>query len=361
MLGRRQVGKAPGFGPGIRWFESSRPSHFLAGGNSAGSNRKGTQAVAYTSDIKIFSGNASKSLTRKICDHLGVAQGEAVVSQFSDGEVRVQIGENVRGRDVFIINSTAPPVNNNLMELLILTDAVRRASAERVTAVLPYFGYARQDRKDKSRVPITAKLVANLLTAAGANRVLTVDLHCGQIQGFFDIPLDHLRGDAVFVKEMQRRGVQSNLTVVSPDMGSVARAREFASQVGAPLAIVDKRRPRENVSEVMNIIGDVEGTHTLLLDDMVDTAGTLVKAAKALKEQGALSVRACATHPVFSGPALDYIEESVLEEMLVCDSISLSERAAACPKIKVLTLAPMIGEAIRRIHEDESVSSLFVN
>lgn len=317
--------------------------------------------MAYISDYKVFSGNASKALTQKICDHLGATPGEAIVGEFSDGEVRVQIGENIRGREVFLVNSTAPPVNNHLMELLILIDAVQRASAERVTAVLPYFGYARQDRKDKGRVPITAKLVANLLTAAGADRVLTVDLHCGQIQGFFDIPLDHLRGDVVFVDEMKRRGISDNLTVVSPDMGSVARAREFASKLGAPLAIVDKRRPRENVAEVMNIIGEVEGTHALLLDDMVDTAGTLVKAAKALKEHGALSVRACATHPVFSGPALDNIEASELEEILVCDSITLSERAAACPKVKVLTLATLIGEAIRRIHEDESVSSLFKN
>ena len=317
--------------------------------------------MAYISDYKVFSGNASKALTQKICDHLGTIPGEAIVGEFSDGEVRVQIGENIRGREVFLVNSTAPPVNNHLMELLILIDAVQRASAERVTAVLPYFGYARQDRKDKGRVPITAKLVANLLTAAGADRVLTVDLHCGQIQGFFDIPLDHLRGDVVFVDEMKRRGIGDNLTVVSPDMGSVARAREFASKLGAPLAVVDKRRPRENVAEVMNIIGEVEGTHALLLDDMVDTAGTLVKAAKALKEHGALSVRACATHPVFSGPALDNIEESELEEILVCDSITLSERAAACPKVKVLTLATLIGEAIRRIHEDESVSSLFKN
>lgn len=322
---------------------------------------KGTQAVAYTNDYKIFSGNASKELTERICQHLGQRPGEAVVGHFSDGEVRVQIGENIRGCDVYVVNSTSPPVNNHLMELLILVDAVKRASAERVAVVLPYFGYARQDRKDKGRVPITAKLVANLITAAGADRVLTVDLHCGQIQGFFDIPLDHLRGDVVFVNEMKRRGLDGKLTIVSPDMGSVARAREFASRMGAPLAIVDKRRPKENVAEVMNIIGEVQGVHALLLDDMVDTAGTLVKAAKALKEQGALSVRACATHPVFSGPALDHIENSELEEILVCDSIMLSERAAACPKIKVLSLAPLIGEAIRRIHEDESVSSLFIS
>lgn len=291
---------------------------------------------------------------------MGVTQGEAVVSAFSDGEIRVQIQEHVRGRDVFLINSTSPPVNQHLMELLILIDAARRASAGRITAVIPYFGYARQDRKDKARVPITAKLVANLITAAGADRVLTVDLHCGQIQGFFDIPVDHLAADIVFCDTLKREGLQENLVVVSPDMGSVGRAREFASRLGAPIAIVDKRRPRENVSEVMNVIGNVEGKNALLLDDMIDTGGTLVKAAKAIKDFGALSVRACATHTVFSGPALDYIENSVLEELLVCDSVPLTPRAAANPAIRVLSLAPLIGEAIRRIHQDESVSSLFI-
>lgn len=310
--------------------------------------------------MKIFSGNASRPLSQGICQHLGVTQGEAVVSAFSDGEIRVQIQEHVRGRDVFLINSTSPPVNQHLMELLILIDAARRASAGRITAVIPYFGYARQDRKDKARVPITAKLVANLITAAGADRVLTVDLHCGQIQGFFDIPVDHLAADIVFCDTLKREGLQENLVVVSPDMGSVGRAREFASRLGAPIAIVDKRRPRENVSEVMNVIGNVEGKNALLLDDMIDTGGTLVKAAKAIKDFGALSVRACATHTVFSGPALDYIENSVLEELLVCDSVPLTPRAAANPAIRVLSLAPLIGEAIWRIHQDESVSSLFI-
>lgn len=315
--------------------------------------------MAYTNDLKIFSGNASKSLTKGICEHLDVAPSEAIVSTFSDGEVRVQIGENIRGRDVFLVNSTSPPVNDHLMELLILIDAVKRASAERVTAVIPYFGYARQDRKDKARVPITAKLVANLITASGADRVLTVDLHCGQIQAFFDIPLDHLAADVVFADNLKRHHLSDNLVVVAPDMGSVKRAREFASRLGTPLAIVDKRRPRENVAEVMNVIGDVEGMHALLLDDLIDTGGTLIKAAKSLKGYGALSVRACATHPVFSGPALDNLAKSELEEILVCDSIPLAPAAAANPKIRVLTLAPLIGEAIRRIHKDESVSSLF--
>ena len=315
--------------------------------------------MVYTSDLKIFNGNASGVLTRGICDHLGITPGQAIVDRFSDGEIKVQIADHVRGHDVFLVNSTSPPVNDHLMELLILIDAMRRASADRITAVLPYFGYARQDRKDKARVPITAKLTANLLTAAGADRILTVDLHCGQIQGFFDIPMDHLAAEVVFVQSLRAKGLGDRLVVVAPDMGSVKRAREFASRLGAPLAIVDKRRPCENESEVMNIIGKVEGMHVMLLDDMIDTAGTLVKAAAALREFGALSVRACATHPIFSGKALDIIEHSVIEELLVCDSIPLSPAAAAIPKIKVLTLAPLIGEALRRIHKDESVSSLF--
>jgi len=317
-------------------------------------------SVAYTSDLKIFSGGASEALTVGICDHLGSAPARASVGRFSDGEIRVQISENIRGRDVFLVNSTSPPVNRHLMELLIMIDAARRASAERITAVVPYFGYARQDRKDKARVPITAKLVANLLTAAGANRVLTVDLHCGQIQGFFDIPLDHLSAEVVFVNHLKsHHALQENAMVISPDTGSVGRAREFANRLGVPLAIVDKRRPKENVAEVMNIIGDVNGKNCLIFDDMIDTAGTLAKAANALKAHGAVSVRACATHPVFSGPALDNIENSELEEILVCDSIPLSEKARSNPKVRVLSLAALIGEAIRRVHKDESVSNLF--
>jgi ribose-phosphate pyrophosphokinase len=317
-------------------------------------------SVAYTQELKIFSGRASQKLTEGICRHLGVRQAHAVVGEFSDGEIRVQISENIRGRDVFLINSTSPPVNRHLMELLIMIDAAKRASAARVTAVLPYFGYARQDRKDKPRVPITAKLVANLLTAAGADRVLTVDLHCGQIQGFFDIPVDHLGADVVFVNYFQHRPeLQNQLTVISPDMGSVGRAREFANRLGAPLAIVDKRRPRHNESEVMNIIGEVAGRHTIILDDMIDTAGTLIKAARALKANGALSVRACATHPVFSGPAYENIQDPALEELWVCDSIPLRPEFTELNKIQVLTLAPLIAEAIRRIHANESVSSLF--
>ena len=315
--------------------------------------------MAYTTDMKVFSGSASQALTQGICKHLEVEQGKLNLGTFSDGEVKVQVLEHIRGRDVFLVCSTSPPVDHHLMELLILIDAAKRASAERVTAVLPYYGYARQDRKDKARVPITAKLTADLLTAAGADRILTVDLHCGQIQGFFDIPVDHLGADKVFVEEFTRRGDLDNLMVVSPDMGSVARARDFAGRLDIPLAIVDKRRPEENVAEVMNLIGSVEGMHCVLLDDMIDTAGTLVKAAEAIMSRGALSVRACATHPIFSGPALDNLESSDFEEILVCDSVPLSERAAANERIRVLSLAPLIGETIRRIHKDESVSSLF--
>jgi ribose-phosphate pyrophosphokinase len=287
-----------------------------------------------------------------------MAKGRAFVGRFSDGEVKVQIGENIRGSDVFIVNSTCPPVNDNLLELLILIDAARRASADRVTAVLPYFGYARQDRKDRPRVPITAKLVSNLVVAAGADRVLTVDLHCGQMQGFFDIPVDHLSADVVFVNYFMERGIDDSV-VVSPDTGSVARIREFARRLDAPLAIVDKRRPRENESEVMNVIGEVAGKHVLIFDDMIDSGGTLVKAAQKIKDLGALDVIACSTHPVFSGEAVTRIQNSVLDEVIVSDSIPLNANAQACPKIKTLSLAPLIGEAIRRIHQEESLSILF--
>lgn len=317
--------------------------------------------MAYKSDMKILSGNASRELTEGVCQVLEMSPTQASVGKFSDGEIHVQIGENIRGRDVFLMNSTSPPVNRNLMELLIMIDAAKRASAERVTAVLPYFGYARQDRKDRPRVPITAKLVANLLTTAGADRILTVDLHCGQLQGFFDIPVDHLTGEVVFEEYLREQPTIDNLVVVSPDAGSAYRAGAFANRLGATLAIVDKRRPKANVAEVMNIIGDVKGKHALIYDDLIDTAGTLTKGAEAIKEQGALSVRACITHPVLSGPALDNIDNSVLEEILVCDSIPLSDRAKASGKFVALSLAPLIAEAIRRIHKDESVSSLFRN
>ena len=314
--------------------------------------------MAFSKSIKVFSGSASVALTDGICQTVEVPRGRAAVGKFSDGEIKVQIGENIRGSDVFIINSTCPPVNDNLMELLILIDAARRASADRVTAVLPYFGYARQDRKDRPRVPITAKLVSNLIVAAGADRVLTVDLHCGQIQGFFDIPVDHLSGDVVFVNHFKERGID-NLVVVSPDTGSVARIREFARRLDAPLAIVDKRRPKENVSEVMHVIGEVEGKHALIFDDMIDTGGTLCKAAKAIKDLGALDVIACSTHPVFSGDAIARIDDSVLSEVLVSDTVPLKADARASDKIKVLSIASLVGEAIRRVHQEESLSILF--
>ncbi len=314
--------------------------------------------MAYSKEMKIFCGSASKTLCAQVCEHLGIPQGSAVVDSFSDGEVRVQLGENVRGKDVFIINSTSPPVNDHLLELLILIDAARRASAARVTAVLPYFGYARQDRKDKPRVPITAKLVSNLIVAAGADRVLTVDLHCDQLQGFFDIPVDHLSGELVLVRHLME-GPLDNVVVVSPDTGSANRARTIANRIEAPLAIVDKRRPKANVSEVMNVIGEVQGKRALVFDDLVDTAGTLVKAAQAIKDKGAVSVSACCTHAILSGPAIRRIEDSVLDQVIVSDSIPLRPEGQACKKIQVVSFAPLIGEAIKRIHHEESVSILF--
>ncbi|GMV99040.1 MAG: ribose-phosphate pyrophosphokinase [Candidatus Hydrogenedentota bacterium] len=315
--------------------------------------------MAYSRNVKVFSGTASQALTEGVCKYLEIPPGRVLIGEFSDGEIKLQVHENIRGSDVFIINSTSPPVNRNIMELLIFIDAAKRASVDRVTAVIPYYGYARQDRKDRPRVPITAKLVSNLLVAAGVDRVLTVDLHCGQIQGFFDIPVDHLSGDVVFVNHLLERGLNKNTVVVSPDTGSVARIRDFARRLEVPLAIIDKRRPKENESEVMNVIGEVEGLHAIIFDDMIDTGGTLVKAAQAIKNLGAIDVIACSTHGVFSGSAIERIQNSVLDEVLVSDSIPLSEAARQCTKIKVLSIAPLVGEAIRRIHQEESVSILF--
>ncbi|HQM48022.1 MAG TPA: ribose-phosphate pyrophosphokinase [Candidatus Hydrogenedentes bacterium] len=315
--------------------------------------------MAYSDEMKVFSGTASGILTERLCAHLGIECGNAHVQRFSDGEIRVQFQENIRGKDVFLVNSTSPPVNEHLVELLILIDAARRASAARITAVLPYFGYARQDRKDRPRVPITAKLVSNLIVAAGANRVLAVDLHCDQIQGFFDIPVDHLSGEVAFTKHFRQLRPSNDFVVVSPDTGSVHRIRRFAKRLEVPLAIVDKRRPKANVSEVMNLIGEVKDRHAIIFDDLIDTGGTLVKAAEAIKARGAIDVIACATHAVFSGQAVSRIANSVLEEVWVSDSIPLSEEAAACPKIKVLSIASLIAEGIRRIHAEESVSILF--
>ncbi len=307
--------------------------------------------------IKIFSGNSNQELAKKIADQLGVELGDAEVTRFSDGEISVNINESVRGVDAFIIQSTCSPVNRHLMEMLIMIDAFKRASAGRITAVIPYYGYARQDRKAKARDPITAKLVADLLTAAGADRILTMDLHANQIQGYFDIPVDHLLGGRILVEHFEKMNIE-DLVIVSPDHGSVARARTFAQYLDAPIAIVDKRRPKNNVSEVMNIIGDVRDKNLIILDDMIDTAGTLCNAAEALKKFGAKNIYACCTHPVLSGPAIERIANSELTEVIVLDTIPLSQEKRI-DKIKVLTTAPLFASAIDKIFECESVSVLF--
>lgn len=308
--------------------------------------------------LKIFSGRANLQLAQGISDYLKIPLGEIEISNFSDGEIQVRIKENVRGHDVFVIQSTCQPGNDNLMELLIIMDALRRASAKRITGVMPFYGYARQDRKVEPRVPITSKLVANLITAAGADRVLTMELHAGQIQGFFDLPVDHLYASPVLV-DYCRNLELSDLVVVSPDAGGVERARAYAKKLNASLGIIDKRRERANVSEVMHVIGDVAGKHVLVVDDLIDTAGTLTQAARALVNQGARSVRACCTHAVLSGPAIGRISESDLEEVIVTDTIPLRDEGRKCGKIRVLSVARLFGEAIRRIHNESSVSSLF--
>ncbi len=308
--------------------------------------------------LKLFTGNANIDLAREICAFLSIPLGTAVVKRFSDGEINVDIGENVRGADVFILQPTCPPVNDHLVELLILMDALKRSSANRVTAVIPYYGYARQDRKVLPRAPITAKLVADLLTAAGVSRVLTMDLHAGQIQGFFNIPVDHLYA-APLMLEYIKENWDNDIVIVSPDAGGVERARAFAKRLNASLAIIDKRRGKANESKVMNIIGKVEGKSAIVLDDMVDTAGTLVQGAEALVESGAKRVLACATHPVLSGPAIRRLEKSEIEQLVVTNTIPLGNKAA-CKKIQVLSVAALLGEAIKRIHSNDSVSSLFV-
>jgi ribose-phosphate pyrophosphokinase len=308
--------------------------------------------------LRIFTGNSNIELVQKISEQLNSPIGKSVVKNFSDGEINVEIDESVRGMDVFVIQSVCAPVNNNLMELLILIDALKRASARRITAVLPYYGYARQDRKVSPRAPISAKLVADLITTAGASRILTVDLHAGQIQGFFNIPVDHLFAAPVVLDYM--KNIKNDMVVVSPDAGGVERARAYAKRLNTSLAIIDKRRESPNVSQVMNIIGDVDGMSAVLVDDLVDTAGTLVRAAYALMEKGAKAVYACCTHPVLSGRAVEVLMESPIEEMIVTDTIPLREEAKACPKIKVLSISSLLAEAIRRIYEDESVSDLFV-
>jgi ribose-phosphate pyrophosphokinase len=316
--------------------------------------------LAMTHDrLKVFAGNANPALTAQICRELGIEQSSANVQQFADGEIRVQLNENVRGVDVFVIQPTCKPVDKNIMELLLMLDAFKRSSAQRVTAVLPYYGYARQDRKDRPRVPISARLVATLLETAGANRVLTLDLHAAQIQGFFDIPVDHLFAMPVMIEYFKHQDIP-DMTVVSPDAGGVERARAFAKRLNCPLAIIDKRREEANVAEVMNVVGEVDGRHCLLVDDLIDTAGTLVKGCEALLEKGAASVSACATHAVLSGPAVERIEASALEEVVFTNSIPLTDEARGSAKIRSLSIAKLMADAIRSIHEETSVSTLFV-
>jgi len=309
--------------------------------------------------LKVFSGNAHPALAKEICARLKVPLGRAFVGRFPDGEVRLQILENVRGADVFVIQPTCNPVNDNLMELLVMLDALRRASAERVTAVIPYYGYARQDRKDRPRVPISAKLVADLLTSAGADRVLALDLHAGQIQGFFNIPVDHLYATPVTVRYFRRLRLKDPV-VVSPDPGGVERARAFAKRLNSPLAIIDKRREDANVVEMFNVVGEVEGKTCLIVDDMIDTGGTLVKSAQALTEKGAAAVYACCSHGVFAEGAVDKICSAPLEQVVTTNSIRLPPAAQQCQKIKVLSVGTLLAQAIRSIHEETSVSKLFI-
>jgi len=311
-------------------------------------------------ELKIFTGNANRPLAEEIAQYLHVPLGDAEVSRFSDGEVFVQVNENVRGTDVFIVQPTCPPVNDTLMELLIMTDAFKRASAHRITAVLPYYGYARQDRKVQGRMPISAKLVADLLEAAGVDRVLALDLHAGQIQGFFGIPVDHLfAGPVVMIDYLKKRDLKDPV-VVSPDVGGVERARAIAKRLGAGLAIIDKRREGPNSAVAMHLIGDVDGHDAVVIDDMIDTAGTLVQAVGAIQREGARRILACGIHAVLSGPAIERIKTSAIEEVVVTNSIPLPPDKRAAARITVLTVAPLLGETIRRIHDEESVSTLFV-
>jgi len=317
--------------------------------------------IAHGKNIKIFTANSNPAFAQGIAEYLGTTIGKSEVGKFSDGEIFVNIGETVRGSDVFVVQSTCSPVNDNIMELLIMIDAFKRASAGRITAVIPYFGYARQDRKAKARDPISAKLVADLIATAGADRVLTMDLHAPQIQGFFNVPVDHLLGMPVLSRYYKEKFKDSkdDTVVVSPDLGSVTRARGFAQKIDVPIAIVDKRRPKANVSEVMNIIGDIKDKNVILVDDMIDTAGTIVNSAQALRNRGAKKVYACCTHAVLSGPAIERIENSVIDELVVLDTVPLPEEKRIA-KIKTLSVANIFGEAIERIYEDLSVSTLFV-
>jgi len=308
--------------------------------------------------LLIFSGNSNRRLAQDIAKYLDMKLGDAVVDTFSDGEIHVKINENVRGHDVFVVQSTSDPADKHLMELLIMIDALRRASAQRITAVLPYFGYARQDRKDQPRVPITAKLVANLLAVAGADRVLTIDLHAGQIQGFFDIPLDHLFAFTIFADYMKKLKLNKSMVIVTPDVGGIKTARAYAKRMRCGLAIVDKRRVNDKEAEVMHIMGDVKGKHAVIVDDMVATAGSLVEAVEAIRNSGALDIYAAITHPVLAAPAVERIKKSAIKELVVTDTIPISKEKTSA-KIKVLSVAPLLGEAIKRIHNEESVSVLF--
>lgn len=310
-------------------------------------------------EMKLFGGTSNPNLTIEVCEYLGIEPGKIIAKTFSDGEIQVEIGENIRGRDVIVLQSTCSPVNDNIMQLLIIMDALKRASAERITTVIPYYGYSRQDRKVKPRVPISAKLVADLVTTAGANRVVSMDLHAGQIQAYFDIPVDNIFAAPILLKYIQAN-FQNNLVIVSPDAGGVERARAFAKRLDASLAITDKRREGPNISEVMNIIGEVEGKTAIILDDMADTAGTLTQASQALKKRGAASIHACCTHAVLSGPAIERINASPLDSLLVTNTIPLTDNAKDCDKITVLSVAELLGETIKRIHNSHSVSTLFV-
>ena len=309
--------------------------------------------------LTVFTGSANPALAAEICGELGIELGAASLREFSDGEIHLQIQQNVRGADVFVVQPTCTPVDKHLMELVLMIDALKRTSADRITAVLPYYGYARQDRKDKPRVPISAKLVASLIERSGADRILALDLHAAPIQGFFDIPVDHLYAAPVMIEYYNAANIP-DLIVVSPDAGGVERARAFAKRLDAPLAIIDKRREEANVTEVMHVIGDVEGKFCLMVDDLIDTAGTLVKGAEALMKFGAKGISACATHPVLSGPAVERIRNSPIQEVIFSNSIPLKEEAKACDRIKTLSVAPLLAQAIESIHQETSVSGLFV-
>ena len=314
-----------------------------------------------TNKLKLFTGNSNKELAEKMADYLGITLGDAEVYNFSDGETFININENVRGCDIFLMQSTSNPVDKNLMELLIMIDAMKRASANRITAVVPYYGYARQDRKTASRVPITAKLVADIVTTAGADRVLSMDLHAGQIQGFFNIPVDHLYAAPVLLEYIKEKKYEpTDIVVVSPDAGAVERSRSFAKHLGANLAIIDKRRIKANVAEIMNVIGDVKNKIAIMLDDMIDTAGTITQGAAALSDNGASDVIAMATHGVLSGEAMDKIDNSPIKELIITDTINQKNRQGLSSKIKILSVANILGEAVKRIHDEDSVSSLFI-